>query len=289
MRVLAARDLYKRLYAILRKHNRNKQTFIVQHHHTLCTPVATFGDAFWMGEPEKLTEHNDYLKLVDLDHFKSFFRCSQFGFVPFWEPPLRTEWYAKIKAYMKEHGLKKMYYTPEVTEGTETMMAIALLIDVPTVAQMWCNGRVLARIWKILDDYEISTDDSVEFLPYWDNAQYAGASFVQEVPVDAEYPQPLVSIYNRRGKCALVTVANLSLKDNDVLVKLDVKALGLDPESVKVVDAYYEKPHLIMATANLPESEMKLDNPYEGDPVVLKDGVLTLPIEARKFRLIGLR
>ena len=277
-RILAMRDLYKRIYTILRQHTRGKQTFMVEHIlESLCTPVVSFSDAYVMCEVLRLDEHNDYLKVVDLDYFRSYCMGRQFGFVPM----LLTGFRSKERYYLKGKPNR------ELTDGTEKLAAILLLLDMTTVWNSYNDPRIIRRIWQVFDDYRISTDDAVEFLPYWSNAKYVTAAFRQKPEAGEEYPEPLVSIYNRRGKCALVAVANFTLKDRDVRVKLDLDSLGF--RRVKAVDAYYEPPLLILNTPNHSASSIKLDNPYKTVPVRLARGTMVLPVKARRFRLIGIK
>ena len=305
LRILAMRDVYRRLYTLLRQHSKGKQTWMVEHIlESLCTPVVAWGDAYTTCEVVKLyPPEYDYLSKVDLDYFRSYCMGRQFGFVPFLEPGFRGEWSKMSRAYrdrmwaakMAKLGLKpgtktklkkRWLWHPDVTEGTERLWAILLLLDMTTVWDCWNDCRINRRIWKILDDYGISTDDAVGFLPYWNNAKYVGATFKQKATGE-EYPEPLVSIYNRRARCALVAVANLTLKDRDVRVELDLDALGL--RGMKAVDAYYEPPLTILNGPNYSASSIELDNPYKGVPVRVERGTMVLPVKARKFRLIGIK
>ena len=271
-RILAMRELYRRNYTTLRNQTKGEQTFMLAHIlESLCTPVIGFCDGYVPGEVlAGVTTHGgmDYIEGVDLDYFKSFMMGRQFGMVPMFLPEYRQkDWWRKGKEW----------WTPQLVEGTEKIMGIMLLLDTITAYSAYWDGRQCQHVWQVFDDYGISTDDTVEFLPYWSNARYISVAFKTPADPGDEYPQPLAGIHHRRGKCALVTVVNLTPRDRDVKVKLDLDALGLASGKLKVEDAFYDHP-----------SDSQPESPYETTSVCLENGRMTLPIKARRFRLIGI-
>ena len=140
-----------------------------------------------------------------------------------------------------------------------------LLHDMTTVYRGYEDNYTYKRVWKVFDEYGISTDDNVEFLPYWSNRKYVEASFRGDGSEEAlgEYPEPLVSIYSREGKVAIVVVSNLTPEDRDVELHIDFAELGLDPNRVRMWDAFVRSP--------FPFSE---------------NGTGTIGVDGRNFRLI---
>ena len=215
MPILAWRELYKRIYTILKSQKR--ETYMVAHMSgALCIPVLSFSDVYVDAENIR-PESGDYLTVLPLDKFKAEFMGRQWGLVPAFLPEFPEPYRSS-------------------PESTERLLSILLLHDAPTLWLAWCHTATVTKVWKALDDFGAAEAD---FLPYWSPAP--GAKVMAVTPTPASFPPPVpvaVSAYLKPGKSALLIVSNLSTEDVTARLQLDTKALGLGDAAVPARDAF---------------------------------------------------
>jgi len=110
-------------------------------------------------------------------------------------------------------------------EPTRDYLAMCLTHD-NTLWPVFCKPDAAYKVMKIKQDFKIG-DAEVEFHPYWGESH----------PVTVNGKECYAVTWENKGKY-LVSVANLSLKDQDLTIKLDRKLFG---SSVKVIDAESKK------------------------------------------------
>ena len=119
---------------------------------------------------------------------------------------------------------------------------------------MWPAWEVRPdKLWQAQDQF--GWDDELEFLPYWDNADYVRV-------VKPGSGDVIVSVFKRPGKIMLVP---LNVSDSDSVVKVRVT----------------------MARLGLPESpSMRLRDAYHGGEFAMRRGAAEIPMPARGFRML---
>lgn len=191
--IFAVRNLMKRIYTICLKH-RPKEPFINAHQSTyLGAPTIAFSTSYWGGEQFAPLKHGQKppLDILPLGSFRCEFAGRNIG-VP-----------ADFLVY------ERSPFTYE--EG----LAISLLHDVfprpPNLERViqWANP-----IWKAFEQFGV---EKSEWIPYW-----RSQNFVQAQPETV-----FVSLYLRKGKGALLVIANLDEKEVESKLKINAKAIGL--------------------------------------------------------------
>jgi hypothetical protein len=242
--ILAMRDLYRRVYTILK--DQPRETFMLGHTSwgLLCAPVCSFVDGTLPGEDVSVERgKGDYYhgmaEQVGFDGFKADSMSRQFGTMPvYWVLPETGEEYQKEKYDRR-------------------LLSILLLHDTLASAGHW-RGSQNSRMWAVLRDFDI---DDAQFIPYWANEQPVTVTAMDPRPTVFSLSAPVVvSVYNRPGKKALVVVGNTSGAAIHATLKIDGKALGL-AETVRVRDAYGPETDLLKdgsVELDVPELEYRL-------------------------------
>lgn len=209
--ILAWRELYKRIYVMLKSLDR--PTYHVIHNSgSCCTPMMSFCDAYVSGEQFSGRVKDDYLEVTNLDFIKAELTGRQWGVVPMFLPELKAE-YAKAPV------------------NTEKFMSLMLLHDISTLWLAWCDVKTVRKIWDIMSTFGTGEED-LEFVPYW----AAGDALRLPAAVTPPDGDVLVSTYVRRGKGALVVVGNVSKEPKRVTVSVSPREFGLG--AVKLSDPY---------------------------------------------------
>jgi len=203
--VLATRDLYRRIYAMLKSQPR--ETFMMAHMSgRIWLPMLSFTDAWLNGEQFRplLWSHPDwdYTDVLTLDQFRAEFMGRQWGAMPFFLPELAPEAWKEVKP-------------------TRQLLSLTLIHDVPVWA-VRCNSKVVVEARRVLDDFGYV---DAEFLPYW-----AIDRFVKSADEDIK-----VSAY-RLPRRVLLIASNFSGEERRVDLRENLSALGL-PEGAVAFDA----------------------------------------------------
>lgn len=156
-----------------------------------------------------------YANILPLEKFRIEFG-HQWGWVPVFFPQL-----GKSPGVPKEWAYSR--------EGTKDFLVLTLLHDCLTWPY-WCNGREVYLTWKAKEKFGIA-DESVEFLPYFENQEMVKSS--QE---DVK-----VSLYRKPGKI-MVIVANLSKESKNVVVELNLQKIGSVKNPARIFDAITDEP-----------------------------------------------
>jgi hypothetical protein len=195
--ILAYRALYRRLYAMVKSHDR--PTFTMAHMSGKVTiPVLAYEDSYLDGEHFRGRVKDSYLDLLPLDTFRAEFMGRQWGIMPYFLPE----------------------FTPPYSEQVEPTRGLAGLLMIHDVATwaIWCNAQVFAEAFDALDAFGYVDAD---FIPYFD----------PEPPVTTDMPDVYASAYTLPGR-ALIVVANVSREDRSGSVQLNGKRLGLPVDTV---------------------------------------------------------
>ena len=223
--IFAVRSLMKRLYAICDPEHGGH----VNAHQSTCmvSPTLAFTTSYWDGEQFGSKQHvANPLEVLALDCFRAEFMGHQWG-VP----------------------AEFLNYHPRPYTMDEAL-AFTLLHDV--FVRPGGVGWMLEKMSPIWNAYTDFRYWEAEWLPYWRNADVATPS-----------PEGVkVSLHSHKGHSVLLVVSNLTLKDVDAQVRLDLGRLGL-------------------AGGPLAARDVLLDQ-----PVALEHGVLRLPIPRFSMRLI---
>ena len=190
--IFAARDLYRRIYAMLK--DQPHETFMMGHMSArVLIPMLSFCDAYLDGEQFRRRVTDDYTEALPLDAFRAEFMGKQWGVIPYFLPELAPEAH-------KEPA------------STRHLLSLTLLHDTPVWA-IWCNSATVAKVREALDDFGYA---DAEFLGYWDNGAW----------LSCEQEDVKVSAYRREGR-ALLVVSNLSAEAQKVSLKVNLEELGV--------------------------------------------------------------
>lgn len=221
------RELNKRLYTTFKQFDR--PVIKVDHASNLvCSAYSAFGDVFTTGEemcagseePKKPHHRvwDNYFRVMRIDYFKACSMGRQWGVAPMF--------------------LLQMKQPNEA--ATEAIFSILLAHDAIPTWDAWAKDiRFMARLWRMLEDFDIG-HDAIEFLPYWHDTTPAkvtkftpdGGGPIRPVRVDAYEPKPWqtfeaneaygASVYHLPGKRSLVVVFNYTQDDATAVVELDM-------------------------------------------------------------------
>jgi hypothetical protein len=150
--IFAVRDLYKRIYTMLKEHSEvsgRRSQMIVHTSSPMVVPIFSFSDAYVAGEEYRygLSKNGSYMATLTLDEFRAKYHGDNYGVVPIFLPNFRAE---------------DMY-----KEGTGYQVAgLSLLHNTNLWGLSWCNAEELGGVMKKIYDFNHYT---AEFLPYWNN------------------------------------------------------------------------------------------------------------------------
>ena len=191
--ILAYRELYRRMYAVVK--DLPRETFTMAHMSGKVTiPILAYEDSYLDGENFRGRVKDSYMDVISLDTFRAEFNGRQWGIMPFFIPEFPEELRQQV-------------------EPTRGLMALLMAHDV-AVWPIWCNAAVVWEAWDALDAFGYV--DS-EFIPY----------FADLPPATTDMPEVIVSAYKREDARALVVVANLSREDRQGEVRISGRGLGM--------------------------------------------------------------
>ncbi len=182
------RDMLRRLYTVVKSKKLNGQVNL-HNSSTMNIPAVGWATSSWDGEQFTLmTEHADIEKLLPLDAFRTEFMGRQWG-VP-----------SELLCY-------------ETPFTTHEALSFTLLHDVLVRG----SGKALleeSSLWKAMDKFGRK---QAQFLPYWNNAQYAKVSPAKSY----------ATLHLQTGKRVMCIVSNLSKASTDVKVNLNLQKMKL--------------------------------------------------------------
>jgi hypothetical protein len=195
--ILAYRELYRRIYAMVKSHDR--PTFMMAHMSGKVTiPILAYEDSYLDGENFRLQVKDHYPDVLPLDTFRAEFMGRQWGIMPYFLPEFSPPYDTQV-------------------EPTRGLAGMLMVHDVAPWA-IWCNGKVFEEALDALDAFGYV---DASFVPYFD----------PKPPATTDMRDVLASAYTQPGR-ALVIVANLSREDRSGTVRLDFARMGLKPGAV---------------------------------------------------------
>ncbi|MGD9494879.1 MAG: glycoside hydrolase domain-containing protein [Armatimonadota bacterium] len=234
--ILAARELHRRMWILA-----HEQLGVQISHHMsghLWTPTQSFSDMIIDGENLTSMLKDNYCELLPLDTFRAEYMGHQWGLTSIFLPEFS-------RAQLTPEG-KELYESPEKLPEVRHLAGMIFLHDsLPWPA--YSDLTPYQTIWAAQD--ALGWGDQVEFLPYWDNAQYLQ-------PMGAE----LVASIFRNGNRALVVLFNNTDDRQDARLQFDLQALGVDATSLTDFET--------------------------NERFALEGGTATVPILQRNFRLL---
>jgi hypothetical protein len=242
--ILGARKLAERIYTAAKEHD--PSAIIVSHMSgEVAMPVHGFADIMVDGENliASVAQDESYYNLMPLDKFRAEL-THNWGSVP----AFLCEFVNASRLFRPDRV--SFWDTPEALKPKRHLMGLIMVHD----TQCWPIYGLETEynnLWTIQDDF--GWNDTVEFLPYWNNSQY-----ISITPSDCNI---VVSIYKKTGKFMLVPFNNTDAAINATLT-VNMNLLGFPPGTITLRD--------------------KLTN----ETFSLIDGVISLPIDDRAFRIL---
>ncbi|MEA3403136.1 MAG: DUF6067 family protein [Armatimonadota bacterium] len=234
--ILAARELQKRIWIMMHE----ELGCEISHHMSghLWTATQSFSDMLIDGENFTSMVKDNYYELLPLDKFRAEFMGHQWGLTSIFLPEFSR---AQLTPDMKE-----LYESPEKLPVVRHLAGMIFLHDsIP-----WPSYSDLTpyhTIWAAQD--ELGWGDEVQFLPYWDNAQY----------LEPMGERLVASIFRKDGR-ALVVLFNNTDEPREARLRFDLQALGVEAPALRDFET--------------------------GERFELQEGATTVPIGPRDFRLL---
>ncbi len=195
--LLAFRDLYRRMYAVIK--SRPGDTFTMAHMSGKVTiPILAYDDSYLDGEHFRGVVQDSYMDLFSLDTFRAEFMGRQWGIMPYFLPEFPPEYRGKV-------------------EPTRGLMGLLMIHDV-NVWAIWCNADVVNEAFAALDEFGYVDAD---FIPYFD----------PDAPAATELQDVYASAYRRADGAVLLIVANVGREDREGLLSINCKRLGVGADT----------------------------------------------------------
>lgn len=195
--LLAFRDLYRRMYAVIK--SRAEETFTMAHMSgKVSIPILAYDDSYLDGEHFRGLIKDSYMDLFSLDTFRAEFMGRQWGIMPYFLPEFRPPYDTQV-------------------EPTRGLMGLLMIHDV-NVWAIWCNADVINEAFAALDEFGYVDAD---FIPYFD----------PDPPAATELQDVYASAYRRADGAVLLIVANVGREDRDGLLSINCKRLGVRSDS----------------------------------------------------------
>jgi hypothetical protein len=278
--VLGARRFQQRLYVMLQRHFPSYRTIQHQSEKMQMCQLA-FVDAVVDGEHvgsaagQALERDLNYYNVpwFNLGAMRAEFMGKNLGFVPIFLPQTSR----RIGGGRADPEKMVKVIGAAGIPASEHVVGMLLAHDI-VAWPAYMNGIPFARLKALKERF--GWDREVEFLPYWANEKYVSL---------ATSVQPAVCSLYRRGDTLLVVVMNNSDRDAEAVVRLDLKALGMQEAPEEALDIYRAvtvKCEVVSdesILARTPKPEYK-EIPGTVVKIPVKDGVLTFDLEKRNFR-----
>ncbi|UCH36219.1 MAG: hypothetical protein JSV65_07660, partial [Armatimonadota bacterium] len=209
--VFATRELYKRIYTMLKEYGAEtgKEMFMMGHMSSqMVIPILSFCDSYLDGEHFRALVQDNYLDLMPLDHVRAEFMGHNWGVMPFFLPEFLGE-------------------RAEQPGPTQHLVGLSLLHDF-ALWPLWCKADEVNRVYAALDEFGIV---DAELLPYWNNGDLVGG---QDERVKC-------TAYRKPHGGALLCVVNVTRESQKATLTVDWERLA-SSASVSVVDALSKEP-----------------------------------------------
>ncbi|MFA5203515.1 MAG: glycoside hydrolase domain-containing protein [Lentisphaeria bacterium] len=214
--IFATRELYKRIYTMLKEYGREKgkEMHMMGHMSSfMIIPVVGFCDSALGGENLRFISpplKDNYLDVVSLDQLRAEFMGRNWGVMPFLLPEFTGD------------NVNK-------PEPTQHLMGLALLHDFAIWPNKWyCNNGETERIFRALDAFGLV---DAQLLPYWNNHEIVGG----------QTDQVKASVYRKPQGGSLLCVVNLTRQRQSAALSVDWNGLK-SAEKLTVVDALSKTP-----------------------------------------------
>ena len=189
--ILGFRDLYRRMYAVLKQSPR--ETFSMAHMSGKITiPILAYEDSILDGEHFRSRVKDSYMDMFGLDTFRAEYMGRQWGVMPYFLPEFDAEHRTLV-------------------EPTRGLMALLMLHDT-AIWPIWCNAAVANEALAALDEFGYVDAD---FIGYFDNPN----------PATTDMKDVYVSAYRKGGRTLLI-VGNVSREDRQGTVTLIAACFG---------------------------------------------------------------
>ncbi len=224
--VFATRELYKRMYTMLKAYGKEKgkETFTVGHMSSwIIIPIVGFCDAGLDGEHLQGLVKDTYLEAIPLDQWRAEFMGHNWGVIPLLLPQFTGE--------------------SQTQPGpTNNLMGLTLLHDSAIwPSKWWMNTEAADRVYRAMDEFGMV---DAQFLPYWNNSAVIGGQ------TDAVK----TSAYRHPKGGSLVCIMNLTNTPQSAALSIDWDSLK-SPAPLIVVDAFTKTP------ANVSGKNITIDIP----------------------------
>lgn len=209
--IFATREIYKRVYIMLKDYGRatDKDTFMMGHMSSqMVIPLLSFCDAYLDGEHFAGLVKDNYLEVMPLDQIRAEFMGRNWGVMPFFLPEFSGEF------------LKK-------AEATQHLVGLSLLNDF-ALWPVWFRTDEANRVYRALDEFDMV---DAELLPYWNNGDVIGG---QSDAVKC-------TAYREPGGGVLLCLVNLTRQPQRATLTIDWRRLVPNGRA-SVVDAIAEEP-----------------------------------------------
>ncbi len=224
--IVATRELWKRVYTMLRQEKPNGLIFGHTSENS-CVPILSFLDIWLPGEGNWFGQlKDDYLEVLPLDQLRAEFRAQHFGGAAWWLPA----WQRAAKLEDKDVASRRADGSVGIVsvEKTHHMLGIGLLLDMHVWPICGTNQAACNQLYPIQDEFDMG---DVEFFGYWNNTDIIGG---QDEAVKA-------SAYRKAKGGALVVVYNTSRETRTQKLAVDWDKLKSDA-ALEVFDAFTKEP-----------------------------------------------
>ena len=196
--ILGFRDLYRRMYAVMKA--ARPDGFTMAHMSGKVTiPILAYDDSYLDGEHFRSVVKDSYLDVLSLDTFRAEFMGRQWGIIPCFLPEFDAEHAAQV-------------------EPTRGLMALLMLHDV-TPWPIWCNKDVVNEALSDLDAFGYT---EAKFIGYFETTP----------PATTDMKDVYVSAYQRKDGGLLLIVSNVGKEDRQGTVSINAQRLGLSVKEV---------------------------------------------------------
>ena len=209
-KMLRTRDLARRYYVATRQHDPN---FVSVFHtsSSLYLPIIAYLDTAYEGEQFRSRNGQvNYYDVISLDQFRAEFMGHNWGFVGIFLP----EFASSAQGAGQDPG---WWYTPAAEKEVRHLLGMILVHD-SQVTPAYSTEVPYIQIRQAQDEF--GWDDSLEFLPYWNNDLY--------VTISAANENLVVSIFRDPAQTkAMLVVFNNTDGDISSTITLNFTNLGV--------------------------------------------------------------
>jgi hypothetical protein len=209
--IFGTRELYKRIYTMLKVYGRSrgKEMFMMGHMSSqMLIPLLSFCDSYLDGEHFRSLIKDNYLDVMPLDQIRAEFMGHNWGVMPFFLPEFTGEY-------------------AEKPEPTQHLVGLSLLHDF-ALWPIWCKTDEVNRAYAALDEFGIV---DAELVPYWNNGDI----------IRGQTDQVKCTAYRKPSDGVLLCAVNLTRERRERALTINWKRLGFDAPPA-VVDALTKEP-----------------------------------------------